>query len=225
MEQIKIGLVDDNERWLKGCCSFLNSHEDLMVVWSATNRETALYYAENSMADIILMDVNLKDDDMLENYDGVFSTIEILESNLNAKIIVVSSTEDHEIILNALIAGAVNFINKKDFEKAPDMICSVFYNNHNPLAILSQDYSRLKRAEMLQVLSGAEKEVFELLEQGYSQSQIAEQLFKAKETVKKQVNMMLKKLAVSSTKEAIQKVKLKGLTDLISKRKETGVRS
>lgn len=220
MGQIKIGLVDDNERWLKGLCSFLNNQEDLMVVWSATNRETALYYAKSSMVDIILMDVNLKDNDITENYDGVFSTIEILENNFNTRIIIVSSTEDRETILSCLIAGAINFINKKGYEKIPEVIRSVFNNYNNPLEIVSKEYSRLKREEMIKDLSRAEKEVFELLEQGYSQSQIAERLFKEKETIKKQVSMILKKLEANSTKEAIHKVKLKGLLDLVSKRKD-----
>jgi DNA-binding NarL/FixJ family response regulator len=115
MEQIKIGLVDDNERWLKGFCSFLNGYEDLTVIWSTADRETALRYAENSLADIILMDVNFDDHDLIGNY---------------AKIIIVSSTDDCEPELNSFMTGAVNYINKKDFEKIPDLVRSVFHNSH-----------------------------------------------------------------------------------------------
>lgn len=193
MGQIKIGLIDENERWLKGFGSFLNSHEDLTIFWSASNGEIALQYAKNNRVDIILMDVNIKENDIRDNYDNGLLIIETLESKFNAKIIVVTSLEERETILNAFVAGAINYINKKDFERIPNIIRSAFYTRYTPLEILSKDDCFLKREELLKDLSEAEKELFRLLEQGYSQSQIAERLFRTTGTIKREVKGILRR--------------------------------
>ena len=78
---------------------------------------------------------------------------------------------------------------------------------------LLKEFTRLKREEQLQVLTAAEREVFELIEDGYTQPQIQEKLYKAESTLKNQVNKMLKKLGVRSSKEAVEKVRRKGLWD------------
>ena len=92
----------------------------------------------------------------------------------------------------------------------PKIIRRSLYGN-SPLQIVLEDYIKLKREEQLKDLTPAEKEIYELIESGHSQSQIGDKLSKTENTLKSQVKKILKKLGVSSRKEAIIKVKTKGI--------------
>src|SRR5690606_9796356 len=92
----------------------------------------------------------------------------------------------------------------------PDVIRGALKGG-NPMEALLKEFARLKREEQLRPLTGAEREVFELLEDGYTQPQIGRKLYKAESTLKNQVNQILKKLRVKSSKEAVEKVRRGGL--------------
>jgi Response regulator containing a CheY-like receiver domain and an HTH DNA-binding domain len=77
--------------------------------------------------------------------------------------------------------------------------------------LLINEFSRLKKEEQLQDLSTPEKEIFNLIEQGYTQAAIGQKLFKTQNTIKTQIKSILKKLKVKNTKEAVEKVRLKGI--------------
>ncbi|MDF2660980.1 MAG: two component transcriptional regulator, LuxR family, partial [Paenibacillus sp.] len=67
-----------------------------------------------------------------------------------------------------------------------------------------------------------ERELFGLLEAGYTQREIGGKLYKAESTLKNQVNKMLKKLRVKSSKEAVEKVRRGGLVPETEKRERDG---
>ncbi len=69
----------------------------------------------------------------------------------------------------------------------------------------------MKREEALRNLTPAEREVFELLNDGYTHTQIETKLYKTESTLKNQINKMLKKLGVKSGKEAVEKIRRKGI--------------
>lgn len=118
--------------------------------------------------------------------------------------------KDDEIITDSFTAGAVNYISKENYEEIPNAIRAAFHND-SPIEVLLGEYSKLKRNEQLKDLSSSEKQVFDLLEQGYSKARIESTLFKTANTVKSQVRQILRKLGVSNSKEAVFKVKTKGL--------------
>lgn len=76
-----------------------------------------------------------------------------------------------------------------------------------------QEYVYLKRQYVLRVLSPAEMEIFNLLEQGYTRSQIPKKLWKSENTVRNQIKSIYAKLGVSSTKEAIEKIQVPNLLE------------
>ncbi|WP_338130595.1 hypothetical protein [Cohnella ginsengisoli] len=58
---------------------------------------------------------------------------------------------------------------------------------------LLKELRRLKREEQLQPLTAAEREVYVMLEEGYTHAQIERKLYKSESTLKNQVNKILKK--------------------------------
>ena len=205
MNKIKVAIVEDDSVWLKALKSFLNYQDDIIVAGMATNKEDAVNMARTSLVDVIIMDINLNEN----KRDGILAALEILES-VKVKIIMLTSLKDDEIITDSFTAGAVNYISKENYKEIPNAIRAAFHND-SPIEVLLGKYSKLKRDEQLKDLSSSEKQVFDLLEQGYSKARIESTLFKTANTVKSQVRQILRKLGVSSSKEAVFKVKTKGL--------------
>lgn len=207
MNKIKVAIVEDDLDWIKILSSFLNNNEDILVAGTATNREDAVSLAKANLFDVILMDINLNEN----KRDGILAAVEILQS-VKTKIIMLTSLKDSEIITDSFTAGAVNFISKEKYFEIPNAIRNTYYND-SPIEIMLNEFTKLKRDEQLKDLSNSEKQVFELLEQGYSKSGIESELYKTANTVKSQVKNILRKLGVGSSKEAVLKVRTMGLLE------------
>jgi NarL family two-component system response regulator LiaR len=195
MEKIKLFIVDDDQIWLKGFSAFLDNQSDFSVVGTASNKEEAINFIKNFETDLILMDLNLVGD----KYDGIDVTQDILKIK-NVKVIILTSIEDKDVVVDAFAAGAVNFLNKYEFEAIPHAIRTSL-SSKSPVEILGREYSRLREENILSRLTLAEREVYELRKSGYSFTQIGEKLHKSISTIKKQMNQILKKLDVSRFKD------------------------
>ena len=205
MSKIKVFLVDDDSQWLRTMQIFLGNFPDLTVVGTATTRKEAVRKALSLAIDVILMDINLTE----TRYDGIFAAAEICQFK-PVKILMITSFDDEDIILNAFAAGAVNFIPKTQYQVIPEAVRAT-YHNRSPIEIVLRDYSRLKEAEQIQSLTRSEREILALAERGLSRTQISRTLHKSEQTVKNQIGSILKKLDVKRLKEAIIKVKTKGI--------------
>ncbi|TMV50773.1 response regulator transcription factor [Paenibacillus mesophilus] len=216
MSRIKVFIVEDDPDWIKAMTAYLNKEDDMLVIGAATSREEAVRLAGTLEFDVALMDICLTPGRL----DGIYAVMELLDAR-QAKVIMLTSLEDEAVITQAFTAGAVQYVVKTDYRTLPQTIRGALRSN-NPMDVLLKEFARLKRQEQLQPLTGAERELFDLLEEGYSQPQIGRKLFKAESTLKNQVNKMLKKLRVKSSKEAVEKVRRGGLMPEPSDREETG---
>lgn len=201
MDKIQVMIVEDDHAWIKILNSFLSQEEDIFVKASANSKDEAVRLAADIKIDVIIMDINLT-----ENLnDGVVAALEIKEFS-NAKIIMLTSYNDDELIKASFEVGAVDYLLKEDYLDLPNTIRKTF-NNRSSIQVILDDYARLKKDERLRELTTAEKEVFDLIEQGLSQSQIAAKLLKTNNTLRTQVKNILKKLGAKNSKEAIKKIK------------------
>lgn len=205
MSAIKLLLVEDDPGWIKAMTAFLNKEDDMLVVGAATTREEAVRLAGTLEYDVVLLDICLTPG----RVDGLYAAMELLDAR-PTKIIMLTSLEDESIITKAFTAGAVQYVVKTDYRSLPQAIRGAF-RGAGPMEALLKEFARLKREEQLQPLTTAEREVFALLEKGYTQPQIGRKLFKAESTLKNQIHNMLKKLRVKSSKEAVEKVRRGGL--------------
>ncbi|EGG34982.1 response regulator transcription factor [Paenibacillus sp. HGF5] len=206
MNRIHVFLVEDDPDWIKSMTVFLNAQEDMIVVGAAESPEQAIAMAQVLSFDIVLMDIQLT----AGRLDGIYAAAEILERKPDAKVIMLTSLDDELVITQSYTAGAVNYIEKSNFEELPAAIRSAV---HQPgsMEVLLKEFARLKREEQLRSLTPAEREVFDLLDEGYTHSQMEKKLFKTESTLKNQINKILKKLGVRSSREAVEKVRRKGI--------------
>ncbi|MFZ5987844.1 MAG: response regulator [Bacillota bacterium] len=205
MDNIRVLLVEDDPVWVRNLTKFLSRQKDILVIGVASSKEEAIRLAQSLEFDVILMDINLDKN----KYDGIYAAMEILEIK-KAKIIMLTCIMEDSVITNSFAAGAVNYVSKENYQDIPNVI-RMAYKNKSPIEALLNEFSRLKKEEQLKDLSPCEREIFDLIEQGYTRSQIEEKLLKTRNTLKVQIKKILSKLGVSSSKEAVHKVKYKGI--------------
>lgn len=216
---IKVAIIDDEINWLKLITQYLNGQDNIMVSWSSTNKEEAVKFAQSDAVDIILMDINLEAGQG-QNYDGILATIEVLESEIKAKVVILSNLTDDELIINSIIAGAVDYISKANFQELPQVIHLIINNEPSPLKIISKEYAKIRQDMTLQILTPAEREVLSLLEQRFTRSQIAARLCITLDCVKKHVGHILKKLEAKDTSEVFKNIKLRSLVDIRNRKNQ-----
>ncbi|PYG88029.1 DNA-binding NarL/FixJ family response regulator [Ruminiclostridium sufflavum DSM 19573] len=209
MSQINVMLADNNYYWLKKIIDFLNKEKDIFIVGTTENMNDTLKVADIANPDIVLIALNLND----IKFEGAYTAAILNRRNL-AKVIILSPSFEDEAIIKSFSAGATNCILMNDFDGILKAIRDC-YNSITPMEVLLKDYLKLKENEFLNKLSRAEKEVFELIEAGYTKDQIMKRLYKSESTVKNQINHILKKLNASNCKEAISYVRMRGIMKVL----------
>jgi len=209
MEQIRILLVEDDKVWIQGLVDLIHQEQNLVISGVAATREQALALLPTIPVDVIVLDIMLTKN----NLDGIHTALEIRALG-DYKIIMFTSLAMDEAIIDSFAAGAVNYIDKLNYKELPDAIRAAYRNassiHASAASTLRSEMQRLKKAEMHRLISPVEKEILQLVSQGYTQSQIAKETLKSERTVKNHIGRILKKLGVGSSKEAAEKAK-KGL--------------
>ncbi|RUS43089.1 response regulator transcription factor [Cohnella sp. AR92] len=220
MERIRVWIVEDDRDWLRGLTAYLNRESDMEVVYASGEPEevrSALLEGKAS-ADVILMDIML---------DGVPEGVRLAEEaalSTGARVIMLTSMEEKELILRSFQAGAIDYQIKSDFEALPAAVRAAASRQSpiSPAAAerMREEFRRLKQLErefevkkMRDLITPAELELLELIDEGYSQSQIAEKRFLSLRTVKNHVGNILRKLKSESSKDAAKQAKEMGLFD------------
>ncbi|WP_234410533.1 response regulator [Caldalkalibacillus mannanilyticus] len=211
MEKIRVMIVEDDPIWLGSLTDFINKEEDLIVVGTASTKEEALTIYKEAKPEVVLLDINLTEN----NLDGIDIALDLTHLNPSTKLIMLTSLTEQEVIVDAFSVGALNYINKIHFEEIPEAIRSAYRNQSSihpsAASALRNEFHRLKKEEQQNILTPAEKDILRLVHKGNTQSQIAKQLFITQRTIKNHVNRILKKLGVSSSKDAAEKASKRDL--------------
>ncbi|OJF95707.1 response regulator transcription factor [Alkalibacterium sp. 20] len=192
---IRLMLVDDHEMVRLGLSSFFSIQEDFELVGEAANGQEAVKLALEEKPDIILMDL------VMEVMDGTEATIEIMKKWPDAKIIILTSFIDDEKVYPAMQAGACGYILKTS---SATEIARAIRETHNGQNYIEDEVSNIleeKRAEdnknhLHDRLTSRENEVVQLISKGYTNQDIADELFITLKTVKTHVSNILSKLEV-----------------------------
>lgn len=209
MDKIKVLLVEDDQVWGNLISGILRNEADLFLVAVVSNREDAVSVCLLTEPDVVLMDIILTENRM----DGIDAVVDIMAVR-NPKIIMLTSLDLEEVILEAFAAGAINYITKTHFSEIPNAIREAFANqvsiHFDASSTVSKEILRISKERFRNMLTPAEQEVLKLLSNGHTQSHIQSMLHITQSTIKKHVHRILKKLGVVSGKEAVDKAKKRG---------------
>lgn len=221
MDNIRIWVVEDDPDWLRGLVAYLNKEPDLNVVWTSSSaedvRQALLESKQQSFpADVVLMDI------MLEGRPEGIMLAEETAVSTGARVIMLTSMEEKELIFRSFQAGAIDYQIKSDFESLPGAVRSAF-KSQSPINAavaerMREEFRRLKQLErefeakkLNDLITPSELHLLDLIDQGYTQPQIADKLVVSIRTVKNHVNHILKKLNLAGSREAANKAKEMGL--------------
>ena len=124
MDRIKVFLVDDQILMLDGLKTILSLHEVIDVVGTATDGQQALAMIEETRPDVVLMDIRMP------IMDGVECTRRIMEKYRDMHVVILTTFDDDEFIIQALSHGASGYLLKDiDGEKLIQAIHDVLGGN------------------------------------------------------------------------------------------------
>jgi DNA-binding NarL/FixJ family response regulator len=190
---IRLLLADDQDLFRIGLAMMLSVEEDLDLVGQATNGQEAIHSAKIFQPQVILMDVRMP------VCDGVQATREIHQYYPWIRILVLTTFDDDEYILQSLQAGALGYLLKRT--PAPEIAAAIRsvaqgYSQLGP-TIAPKVFSQLKLLPLntcSDLLRKRELEVLKQIGEGKNNQEIAQKLFLSEGTVKNYVTQILSKL-------------------------------
>ncbi len=204
-EGITVLIADDHPMVREGLRSMLDA-EGIQVIGEATNGSEAVEKVQHLQPDLVLMDVRMPD------MDGLAATELIKQNSPETAVIVVTSYESKEYLRRAIAAGAAGYILKgMSRQSLIDAVRLVKEGGSlidaRLLAELLRDVGLEAGREdapegSLEALSPRERQVLELLVQGLTNKEIAQEMHYSVGTVKNVVQRVIVKLGVSDRTQA-----------------------
>lgn len=214
----RVLIADDHELVRDGFRRMLSYEEDLEVVGEASNGREAVELCRILNPDLILMDVRMPE------MDGLEATRAIKAEQPSVSVLVVTTYENPDYLLEAIKAGAAGYILKDASNRQLTNAMRRALEGESPInqELASQLIGRLASetpqpteqppaAErgtsptppFLEELTPREVEVLELMAQGKTNQAIAEILFISRATAKIHVRRIIAKLEVSDRTQAV----------------------
>ena len=198
---IRVFIVDDHPVVIEGIHSLLQNEKDMAWMGHAMNAASCLGFFVNNTADVVLMDISMPGMDgvelcavMKEKYPGIF-------------ILGLSTFNQGLYIKKMMENGASGYIlknsSKDELIKAIHVVHDggIYFSGEAGQALA--EYQKSSKTE-LPVLTPREKEILELIGEGYTNPQIAEKIFLSQFTVDSHRKNLLAKLNVKNTATLIK---------------------
>lgn len=202
---IRVLVADDQSLVRAGFRMLLGGEEDIEVVAEASNGLEAVDKAARFQPTVVLMDIRMPE------LDGLQATRRILAADNAARVLILTTFDLDEYVYEALAAGASGFVLKDD---PPEQLIAAIHTVAAGDALLSptitkrviKQFARLPRPtppKEFGELTTRERDVFRLIANGLSNTEIARELFISETTVKTHVTHILQKLDLRDRVQAV----------------------
>jgi two-component system nitrate/nitrite response regulator NarL len=200
---IKVLIADDHAFFRDGLRKLLEEADDISVVGEASNGNECIKMLDKFKPDILLLDLRMPEK------DGLAVLTEVNFESLPTRVILLTAAEDDRDVVRAMRLGARGVVLK---QSASDLLLKSIRQVHDGEIWLDNRMTAevidafKKSAESGQrrekpLLSDREKEVVQLVVEGFRNREIGEKLFISEQTVKNHLHNIFDKLGVSDRLE------------------------
>ena len=232
---MKVLLADDHRIVREGLKSLLESQPDLEVVAEASDGRQAVEMARDLGPDVVVMDV------AMPQLNGIEATRQLASDDRGWKIVALSMHSDRRYVSEALKAGASGYVLKDGaFDELINAIRAVVtdkvYLSPRVAGVVVDDYVRRlptrgnggatgatagqeegvahARRSAFDALTPREREVLQLMAEGYATKEVAHRLHVSVKTVETHRRQIMEKLDLHSVAELTKYAIREGLTTL-----------
>lgn len=202
-------IVEDHELTRFGLKTAFESCDFIETIYEAESAETALEIIENNHVDLVIMDLGLP------SMNGIEATKRVKQYNSEIKVVILTSHNEVQEVLNSLKAGANAYCSKEiNPSRLIQVVLSVLdgasWFDPSIAHIVLEAAAQFRQGENLAPekdygLTTREAQILKLITEGYSNNEIANQLFVSINTTKAHVASILQKLEVDDRLQAALK--------------------
>lgn len=210
-KKIKVLVVDDQEELANEIAEILKTDETLEVVGTALDGVDALQKMSENTPDVVLLDIRMP------NMNGVVATSRIKNEYPDAKVLILTTFDDSDYILNAINNGASGYLLK---DIGGDALIAAVKNAHEGDTILPAKIARritdaakhvaadreIRLARAFK-MSDREVEVALMMYEGFTNRQISAALKLSEGTTRNYVSSIYEKTSSENRAEAVQAIK------------------
>jgi NarL family two-component system response regulator LiaR len=198
---IRVVIADDHKVVRQGLAFLLSSETGIEVAGEAEDGVAALRAVRALRPDVLLLDL------FMPRMDGMAVLRSMREEGLTARVLVLTSAQDHEHLLGAIKAGALSFLPKTaGVDQVIESVRAAARGESvlQPAATarLIQELQRGAAPDPLGLLTPRELDVLREVARGRANREIAKTLSVSEETVKSHVSSILAKLGLADRTQA-----------------------
>jgi len=200
---IKVLVVDDHAVVRSGLRLLIDAEDDMKTVGEAGNVRDAVFEARSAAPDLVLMDV------VMPGESGLEGIPKLLHEHPGVKVLILSMQDDPRYVREAFAAGASGYVLKEaaDAEVVTairEVAAGARYVHPELGARLIQAEAEAARQAEEDPLSDREREVLRLLALGYTNQEIAKQLYISVRTAETHRAHVMQKLRLGSRAELVR---------------------
>jgi DNA-binding NarL/FixJ family response regulator len=210
----RVLIADDQTLFRSGLARLLDVDDRVTVVGEAVDGLDAVKLAATLKPDIVLMDIKMP------NLDGIEATRQIISDNPNVKVLMLTTFEADNHVIQALKAGASGYVLKDSQASAivSSIIAVVAGERVMASAVANRVLEMLTGAttpkEFYDGLTAREVEILRMVATGMANKQIAYKLKISEKTVRNHVSNMYEKLDIYDRAQAVLYAVRKGLVEI-----------
>jgi DNA-binding NarL/FixJ family response regulator len=211
---IRVVVADDHHLVRQGICALLEKADDMQVVGEAANGLEAVELTAALSPDVVVMDVSMP------RLDGRQAVERIKELDTNTVVIILSVHADPILVRQLINRGAKGYLLKRSIaDELPLAIRAAIQGqlflspaiSDSIMTLLATPPTNEEAQSALDLLTPREKEVLQLIVEGYTNSGIAEALTISIKTVEKHRANLMAKLDVQDLPSLVRAAMQQGL--------------
>lgn len=216
MKPICILLADDHRILREGIRALIEDQEDMQVVGEAEDGQATLKMVSQLNPDVVVMDI------AMPLLNGLEATRQIRRDFPQVKVLILTMHENEEYIRQVLAAGALGYVLKD--AAARDLLGAIrtVYQGEAVLSpaitrLVIEDYLRwgdIRPEDTTNGLTAREREVLQLIAEGYTNKEIAEILSLSVKTIQSHRTNLMNKLDLHDRGELIKYAIQKKIIDI-----------